>query len=188
MDTNMSIVDLAEIFEVVEWSEGQEEHDSGGLFIKLPRELAKQFPPKEQDKSPAHITLCYIENINSIPEEKLLNVIQDICSQIKPFPVRFGPNAKSFPKGDDGEPVIAPVKSSKLIKFHSLVKDTLRANQISADAKFPDYTPHVTIGYANSRKEKRALKDIRPTGEFMVQQIWIWGLTSGPQLVTLGKK
>jgi len=184
----MSIIDLAEIFEVVEWSKSGDEHDSGGLFIKLPRELSKQFPPNEVDKSPKHITLCYIDNINSIPEEKLLSIVQELCTQTKPFPVRFGPNAKSFSKGDDGEPVVAPVKSSKLKRFHELAKETLRASQIAADSKFPEYIPHVTIGYAQSRKEKRALKDLKPAGEFIVKELWIWGLSSGPQLVSLGRK
>ena len=181
----MSIVDLAEIFEVVEWSKNGEEHNSGGLFIKLPRELSKQFPSNEVDKSPKHITLVYIDNINSIPEEKLLNIVQELCLQTKPFPVRFGPNAKSFPRGDDGEPVVAPVKSSKLKRFHNMIKETLRSNQIAADSKFPEYLPHVTLGYAQNRKEKRALKDLKLAGEFIVKEVWIWGLSSGPQLITL---
>jgi 2'-5' RNA ligase len=181
----MPIINLADIAETLEWHNQRDEHDHPGIFVKLPREIARQFPVKSDDPSPAHITLCILDGSITGVEEKLVAIVQEVCRQFKPFVVKLG-KVKKFDNAE-GEMIIhSAVKSGKLLRFHEALKQTLRANQVSVDSKYPDYVPHITIGKAKTRKEARALKENQPQGEFMVSEIWIWGGRQ-PQLITLGR-
>lgn len=185
----MPMIEISEIYEVMQWHEGNEHADGEhvGIFIKLPRDLSEQFPKLEKDTSPSHITVLFVGQFNEVMEDKLVDVVQGICSQFKPFTVKFGPKVKSFPNTGDGIVVHSPVKSGKLRNFHDALKYALMRNQIQVNNSYPDYKPHITIGYAQNHKEKNEMKQLAPEGEFLVKEVWIWG-TNSPKLITLGKK
>ena len=183
------MLDLSEIYEIIQWSESNNKDDGKhiGIFITVPRHIAKQFPKKSEDNSPPHCTVLFIGSFNKGLESKLIQVIENVSRAFKPFIAQFGPKVKTFSAGDDGVPVYSPVKSSKLKKLHETLKNELIMNQIQVDNEFPEYKPHITIGYAKNNKEKKYYKSLEPQGEFEVKGIWLWGLDS-PKYFLLGRK
>lgn len=185
----MALIELAEIAEVMEWHKSDDHKDGKhiGVFIKVPRKLSEQFPKNDKDSSPSHITVLFVGQFNETMEDKLVKVVQDICSLFKPFIVRFGPKVRTFPDEGDGMVVYSPVKSGKLRNLHDALKYALLRNQIQIDNNHPEYRPHITIGYAENREEKNRLKELVPEGEFVVKDLWLWGLQD-VKLISLGKK
>ena len=182
MDTNMGILDLAEIMDTVSWHENND-HKHPGIFIKLPRSLAAQYPKIKDDESPKHISIVLLDNIDTALEDKLVNVIQQVCSKIKPFSVKIGKVGKFV--NDENKIILhSKIKSNKLFKFHDVIKQALSQNQFSVSNKYPNFDPHVTIQYCDDKKEAKQYKDVQPEGEFMVDHIEIWG-TSKPYYVLL---
>jgi len=172
--------DLKTIYQVINWHQSNREKPPGesvGLFAVLPKEIACQFPSigKEgEDSSPAHVTVLYIGDMPRQFEKKLIKVVGSICEKIRPFKLRLGRPRKFV--NDEGQIILhSPVKSNRLHKLNDLLKQELMNNQINVVNKFPEYKPHVTIAYCNSRKELKAFKDVHPEGEWMIDSLWVWG-------------
>ena len=179
---------LSDLYKVLNWhyiDRDRQPGESVGIFSVLPKELADQFPPKQgHDNSPPHVTICYIGDIPLIWENKVVAVVEAVCSKFRPFTVRLGSPKKLInPKGE--EVFYSPVKSKKLYDFHDYLKQTLLLNQIPVDSKFPEYKPHVTIEYVEQGCERK-FADICPTGEWQIDSVWLWG-GAEPHIVHLGK-
>lgn len=186
----MNYPKLSEIYEIVSWHKERDKNpgESVGIFITLPKEIAEQFPKQgreSEDTSPNHVTLCYVGNYSLNFEHKLLNVVKQICSQFKPFTVRLG-KPDSFVNDKKQHIIHSPIKSKKLVKFHDAMKQALQLNQIPVDTKYGTFKPHSTIAYANDELEAKKYKGIKPTGEFDVEYVYVWGLTE-PHMFMLGK-
>lgn len=181
------MADLSQIARIMIWHHQDNNHDSPGIFIGLPREIARQFPKhKEEDSSPQHITVLILNKIPLIFEKKVLKIVQEVCEQTKPFLVRLGKPRKFV--NPEGQIILhSPIRGKRLIRFHDALKSALMQNGISVDNKFPTYEPHTTIAYVDSKKELKQYKDIKPIGEWFVDQIWIWGFSKEPKLIILGK-
>jgi 2'-5' RNA ligase len=186
----MNLPDLGLIYKVITWHESQREHGVGkevGIFIPLPSDLAVQYPDEGregEDSSPPHITLLYCGDIPPNFEEKLLETCQKVCACAKPFTVKIK-KPKKFTNAEGQTIVHSPIKSNKLYKLHEKLKKEFLLNQIPVSHKFPEYKPHITIEYVNP-SEKPKYSNSPPSGEWMVDSIWVWGMTS-PQMIYLGK-
>ena len=154
----------------------------------MPNEIDKQFPSegrKGEDSSPSHITIIYVGELLPVLEKKLVKIVEQVCSRTKPFLVKLKKPRKFINK--KGQIILhSPVKSSRLIKFNESLRVALMNNGIQIDDKFPEYKPHITIAYCDSKKELKQYKDIKPEGEWVIDSIWIWS-TSQPYLIFLGK-
>lgn len=180
----MGMIDLSDIAETLQWHE-HNDHSHPGIFIKLPRELASQYPQIKDDDSPKHITVIMLDTLSEALESKFISIVQQVCTNIKPFTIKVGKVGKFV--NDKNQIILhSKVKSNKLYKLHDILKQALAQNQISVSNKYPNFEPHITIAYANDKKEAKQYKDIQPEGEIEVDHIEIWG-TSRPFYVLLGK-
>lgn len=183
--------DLSTIAKTIIWSHRNIQHkDSAGIFAVVPKEIAKQFPfeaREKEDASPSHLTILYLGALPRIAERKLLYIVNEVCENTRPFVVSLKKPRKFV--NDKGQTILhSPVKSGRLVRFHDRLHSALLNAGIQVDNKFPEYKPHITIGYVNSRKELKQLKEIRPEGQWIMDSIWIWGLANKePHLVFLGK-
>lgn len=120
-----------------------------------------------------HITMLYLGK--EVPTEdlaKALVVTHDVVKSVKPFRVRVE-SVSSFPKGDDGMPIICPVVSPEI---HALRDKLVRAFDVAGvhyDNKFPEFKPHVTLAYD---KEGESFHDrpVKPV-EWVAKEIVLWG-------------
>jgi len=94
-----------------------------------------------------HITMFYFpDNIEMEKVLKIIPIVYDVVNKVKPFIINTS-NYKSFPKGKNGYPIVAQIKSKELIKLRNDIKKAFIKNDIEFDQKFPNYIPHLTLKY-----------------------------------------
>ena len=123
------------------------------IAIKIPEDISIQLNKisisgKKENLNEFHITLFYFEKINIEDILKTTELLYKNCKKASPFKVSFN-KLSSFPKGDDGIPVILPVESNDLILFRAKLAKNLDSNKIEYSKKFPNYSPHCTLAYLN---------------------------------------
>jgi len=175
----MNLPNLSELYDILSWhKERPEPGKHVGVFIPIPKELAKYFPKdgrEGEDDSPQHISVIYIGDFNSHFEDKLKNVLQNVCSQFRPFKVKISSKPRKFVNDKNQTVLHMPIFSQKLKKLHYSMKDELMKNAINVSNKYPDFKPHTTLEYVNEG-DKPKYKKFRfsENKEFVVENVWIW--------------
>lgn len=161
-------------------SKKKNQQPSTGLFIRIPEEIANQFPDDrlEKDDSPTHITFLYIgKNYSDEEKDKMIGVIHRVVSEM--------PSCKAILNGVDyfqqDNTVIPHIK----IKFEPDIRawknkvwQALEKEGFDIEDGFFDYNPHSTLAYIEdvSEDEEYEWTGVVPTGEFEVKEIELWGL------------
>jgi 2'-5' RNA ligase len=180
-------LDLQQIYRVLDYSYNNKDRVPGKsvcLVIVPPTRIAQQFPEagrEGEDASPHHITVAYFGETPLEQESMLLNVINSVCKKTAPFPVKLAGIGKF--SNPDANVYHAKIESEELHNFRNILKDKLSENGIEVDAKYPDYTPHMTIEYVHSGEERR-FESVNPEGEWQVNSFWLWGFQE-PHLIQL---
>jgi tRNA nucleotidyltransferase/poly(A) polymerase/2'-5' RNA ligase len=150
-----------------------------GLFIPLPKVLAKKFPGLgENDDSPSHVTFLYIGDFqgDETEQEHLVDALRGICK-------RWWPGAKAtlgpvdYFVHEDKDRVVPHVTvdfDKDLSGFRHRVKQDLLEAGFPVDDKFPEYKPHVTLAYLPGLDNK--WKGSVPKGSWKFDQMEVWGL------------
>lgn len=164
--------------------------DHVGLFLPLPGELARQYPPEGkagEDKTEPHITLCYIGTVEDDRLDELEAVLRRIVQAIPPLELELLP-PRTF-QNDEGQTILhSGVGGPLLERSHYAVRRALERRGFNVEAH-DDFKPHVTIEYVDPG-EKPKLGHIRPTGSWRADTVGFWAeddhktLPLGPQPVT----
>jgi hypothetical protein len=64
----------------------------------------------------------------------------------------------SFPGNNDGIPIIIPIISNELKECRKNLVECLDKNKIEYDKKYPEYKPHLTLSYADSKEKFKSRK------------------------------
>jgi 2'-5' RNA ligase len=149
-----------------------------GLFIPLPKDLAKKFPPLgKNDPSPSHVTFLYVGDCKKKRDQKVLvDTLRDSCR-------RWWPEAKAtlgeldYFDHEDKERRVPHVSVSfdkDLEGFKHRVRQELEEKGIKVEDSWPDFKPHVTLAYLpGSHGEWRGRI---PKGSWEFDEMEIWGL------------
>lgn len=137
-------------------------HDVGRLFRSID-------VPGNRDPSD-HITLLYFgDDLSMKTIVKAIPLVYDIVSKMNPFLISTK-KIETFPKGDKGYPIIAPIESEQLQDLHSKLKKSFKSHGISFSNKFPEYKPHLTLGY-----DKKKFKVSLPKTQWQVNEVALYG-------------
>lgn len=137
------------------------QHDISRLFQEFDLDI-------ERDPSD-HITMFYFGD--DLPMSRILKIIPvifELTKDMKPFTASIA--SYSCFDSDELYPVICPVKSKKLIELREKIKKHFFDKKISFDKKFPEYKPHITLGY--SKKKEKNTKF--PKVEFTISQLALY--------------
>tara|TARA_R110000824_G_scaffold287507_4_gene475583 strand:+ start:81 stop:854 length:774 start_codon:yes stop_codon:yes gene_type:complete len=146
---------------------------SVGLFIPLPESLAKQYPTKDKDTSPAHTTFLYVGNVTKDQEKLLVDALHVFFAGVGPVRAALG-ELDHF-MNHDAKVVFSRIRFSRDL---NPLRDTLREYLTDlgfeiADS-FPRWNPHVTVAYIGHNEN---LKLIAPSGTWDFDGIELWGLS-----------
>lgn len=123
------------------------------------------------EKDPSnHITMFYFGD--DLPMSRILKIIPvifDLTKDLKPFTATVS-NYSSF-DSDEAYPIICPVKSKELMTLRNKIRTVFDKAKIKYDKKFPDYHPHITLGYSENKPKNTKFPKI----EFTVSQISLFG-------------
>lgn len=145
------------------------------IAIPLAQDTSRLFREIEVDgaRDPSdHISLFYLGDSLDIKKLlKMIPVVYEIVSNYSPIEITCSKITK-FPKGEYGYPVIAEVKSPKLMELRESLKEAFDNSKIKYDNKFPEYHPHVTLAYSKKRPKNIRLPN---KAKFMANQVAIYG-------------
>jgi 2'-5' RNA ligase len=148
-----------------------------GLFIPLPRYLARQYPSQGregEDESPPHLTFCYIGDFDDDKKDELVATAKRIAQAIPPLELELKPLA-TF-QNPEGQTILHnPVAGRNLHEAHYATRKALERRGFEPDDKFPRYKPHVTIEYVDQGDEPK-LGKLNPTGRWRADAVELWGL------------
>jgi 2'-5' RNA ligase len=150
------------------------------LMLQIPQDTSRvlnEIQVSGERESNHHITVIHLGK--DVPIEAIadmLPVLYDVTSKQAPFSVSTR-TVTTFPKGDDGTPIICKVESPALHKFRAEMKAALDAAKIKYSNNFPDYKPHVTLAY-DKEMEGGFTQDI-PTVSWGVTEMLLWGSNRG---------
>jgi 2'-5' RNA ligase len=143
------------------------------------------------DKEPSsslHITMLYLGKEVEIEKiATMLAPIVQVVSQTNPFTVSISRVTTFPPNPDDGVPIIAPVVSNELMALRASICGAFDAAKIEYSKKYPDYKPHVTLGYSQDPAVNydNAIDMQIPVVEWGAHEITLWGGDNGDTRVVV---
>jgi 2'-5' RNA ligase len=170
------------------WHESQKDKNKMvNLSIPISTELSKKFP-EDVDKTPKHIVLLFVGNFNPLFENKLKEIVQNVCSNYRPFNIKIGKRQRKFYDNDGNKISYFPIFSRKLKEINNVLRQELLRNKISVDSKQLEYIPHVKIETIKEG-ERPKFKKLRfdENQVLRVENLWVWG-TGNPIMIPFGKK
>lgn len=164
------------------------------LGIKVPNDIGRllselDIPGEKVSRDTMHVTIMYIGK--NTPIEQLVRVIiaaYGVTSQTKPFTVEARRVSAFSPNPDDGVPIIALIESPALHNLRDSLCAAFDASGVEYNKKYPEYRPHVTLGYtpdAGVFSEMVAERAITPAVEWGVGEMVLWGGDSGDEKLTV---
>jgi len=151
---------------------------SVGLFIPLPRDLAKQFPSLgEDDDSPSHVTFLYIGEFKGRrKQENLLDVLRDCLRRWWPRCRATLGDLAYFDHHDKDRrvPHVQVDFDKDMSAFKHRLRQELHEAGIEVGDSFPEYKPHVTLAYMPGMDGEWEGKI--PRGSWDFDEIEVWGL------------
>lgn len=151
------------------------------LGLRVPHETARllgglEVPGTREAVSSLHVTMFYFGKDLDI--ERLTDIVRvtfQTMAGTKPFTARTS-QLTSFPKGDDGAPIICRVESDALHDLRDKIKAAYEAEGVEFANNHPDYKPHVTLAYYDGDDfEERRITTV----EWGAHELVLWGGDSG---------
>lgn len=119
-----------------------------GVFIQLPENLAKKFPPLSEDDSAPHVTVLYLGEQQPNKEKDIVAAVKEAAEIIEPFELELGDMSHFHPDGEDYDRVaIMRVKSDGLRRLRTTLEHVMKDHKIKWTDKWGVYKPHVTLAY-----------------------------------------
>jgi 2'-5' RNA ligase len=137
---------------------------------------------EKEPPSSMHITVLYVGKEVAIETiASMIPVIFSVAFQTKPFTVATSRVTTFPPNPDDGVPIIAPIESNDLLAFRKVLCAAFDEAKIEYNKKYPDYRPHVTLGYSQDPlvNADNAVDLTIPIIEWGAHELVLWGGDSG---------
>lgn len=150
------------------------------LAVPISSDISRLFREVEAEgnREPSdHITMIYFGDDMSIKDiTKVIPIIHEITQDLRPFTASTK-KITTFPKGEYGYPIIAPIDCKGLVQLQDDLKKEFKKNKIKFSDKYPEYNPHITLGYY-----KRKTKNMKfPKVEFQINEIALFGGNEGKE-------
>jgi 2'-5' RNA ligase len=163
------------------------------LGIKVPHEIARALagidisPQGEKvTLSTMHVTILYLGK--ETPVEKLLAATEaafSVTSTFPPFQVETSLVSTFSANPDDGIPIIARIDSPALHELKDALKASFKKAGVEFPDKYPEYKPHVTLGYSQDLETEIRDKKIAPPVQWGVGEVVLWGGDKGDEKLTV---
>jgi 2'-5' RNA ligase len=152
-----------------------------GIFAKIPNEIAYLYPEKEEDISPAHITMVH----SIIPRPKwttdeFMGKIADCVDTMESIPVHINGVGEFI--HDNKVVVFSKIGNElELCLWREDLKNMLLANGMDVDDTYPIFKPHITIKYLYDEEASEYVSGRHPLNKiniqksFVMNEVYLWG-------------
>lgn len=145
---------------------------SVGVFIPVPRSVAKSWPKfSDEDTSPPHITILYIGELERSDFETVVATVREFARSFAPFEIEMTDYGEF--KNDKGQtiPHMIP-RASELEKLHYGLRDALELAGVDVQHHEGPFKNHATLGYLEPGE---SYTGPRPEATWTVSEIEVWG-------------
>jgi hypothetical protein len=148
---------------------------SGWIGFKVPKATSRilrqiDIPGVREDEDTLHTTLIYMGHSTSLASFcRAIRIAFDVVSSTEPF-ILSTHKVISFPKGDDGVPIVCKVESEPLHEFHTKITKALDEADVKYSNKYPVYKPHVCLSYADKPIPDKPIHSI----EWGAHELKLW--------------
>lgn len=161
------------------------------LGIRVPHEIARalngiDIPGEKQPLDHFHITVLDLGK--NTPVEQLMKAAEaayEVTSKFPPFQVETSLVSSFSANKDDGIPIIARVDSKPLHELLGALKAAFKAADVEFNDKWPEFKPHVTLGYSQDLETPIKDKKIDPPVQWGVGEVVLWGGDKGDEKLTV---
>jgi len=154
-----------------------------GLFIRVPAELASEFPPPTaEDTSPRHITFLYVGQIPAERRDEFLAIVADHVEGFGAFDAAFDGLDSFVQPSDDRRVFFVRAKFDRDVgSLRDRLSGALTDAGFEVLNKFPlAYSPHATLAYVEGIDSK--YRGPVPDGSWRVTAMEVWGLPQVEQI------
>lgn len=157
-----------------------------GVFLPLPFDLAKKFPPKMEDSSEPHFTLLYAGKLSPCGYRNFVDIVRRCARNIAPFTADLAAYSAFLNKQKQKIPHMRPSPRVCLhmARIHGLIRRELEKEGIKLSHSYgPEtkasapyelrYKAHATLGYMDNARE--LYRGPKPIGSWRATEIECWG-------------
>lgn len=141
------------------------------VVLPIPPEIASQFPYKEQDTSPPHVTLAYVESVSVMRLQELEQLVASTMQHIDPIKVELTPGVAYFQNHKDQQIAHKSMESDTLEEAHNAVVAALRSGGFQVKTYDSGFKPHATLAYLDAPDYNGPV----PEGSWVADHVEIWG-------------
>lgn len=154
-----------------------EHRESVGVFLRFPPSVTAQFPEKDRDKSPAHVTLLNIGDCTAEQYQKVVRLVRDIVPALygQPIVVELTDYGEfTTPKGLTIAHMIPRVLTGPTFEYaHDALYRAVIGHGIQVDhIRSNAFKPHVTLAYLQPGER---YEGPRPSAVCRIDAIEVWG-------------
>lgn len=141
-----------------------------GIFIRVPAKLARSFKKKEEDKSPPHVTLCYIGELTKGQFQTAMDVARGVASNVAPFTIHLTDYGEF--ENPEGKTIAHMIpRATELEPLHRRLTKAFRDAGLELKHHPGPLKPHVTLAYVD---KGLTYDGARPSGRWRVTEIEAW--------------
>ncbi len=134
------------------------------IALKVPKDVARVLAtldvPGRVPTDDFHVTLAYLgDGVSAETLAKAVQALLGVAQETTPFTMAVD-HVDTFPKGDDGFPVICPVGSKEVHALREKVVRALDTMGVDYSKKWPVFRPHVTLGYSEEDVKKTSFPKV----------------------------
>ena len=141
------------------------------VFLRLPVDLAVQFPAKDEDDSPPHATILFVGDLTRDRFFELVGVVRATLSAFPSFPVELTDYGEFT--NDEGQTIAHMIpRASELEVIHGALRGACERAGLVVAHHAGAFKPHVTLGYFGPGQ---SYEGPRPSGTWIAAALEVWG-------------
>lgn len=144
-------------------------------------------PGDRESASDMHVTIVHLgKAVAPVQVAKAMLVAHSVAASFGPLNLSLD-RVTNFPSGNDGFPIICPIESPELQALNAALKSELSRFGIPFSDKWPEFRPHVTLGYLRDADPGFSIDSpLSSPLPFSVSQLCLWGGDAvGPESVRI---
>jgi 2'-5' RNA ligase len=145
--------------------------DSCGVFIRVPDDLASEFPPRAEDPSPPHMTLLYVGKVPRTEFDRLVATVADVARGDAPFTVEMTDYGEFTNRSGQTIAHMIP-RGDQIAALHAQLRAAVASAGFDVEHHPGVFKPHVTLDYMEPGQH---YEGARPSGSWTVRSLEVWG-------------
>jgi len=141
------------------------------VVLRLPDEIAEEWPDKPEDDSPPHVSLCYLGEVDGPTVARVVEAVDEVAGKLDPWAMSMEDYGEFT--NADGKIIAHMIPRSEggpeVAQVAALIEAALIARDVVPKVHDGPFKPHATLAYTDGDYDGP-----RPGGRWMVERFEVW--------------